>query len=69
MNARPFTYNPDGNILGTQNGITATYTLQPNMAFILDNPGFAAVNAAQATQTVTAAQPFVSNLPISIAFS
>lgn len=58
-----------GTITVAQNNVYVTYTLQKNMVFILDNPGFAAIDAAYATQTVTAAQSFVSNLPISIAFS
>ena len=58
-----------GTISVTQNGNTATYTLMPNMAYVNAGPGFVSINTAAATQTVTAASPFVYSDPISISFS
>ena len=58
-----------GTVSVIQNGITATYTLTAGMAFIQSGPGFVAINADAATQTVNAASPFVYSDPISISFS
>ena len=48
---------------------SATYTLTAGMAFIQSPPGFVAINANAATQTVTATSNFVYADPISISFS
>jgi hypothetical protein len=58
-----------GTISVTQNGDTATYVLVPGMAFIQNPPGFAAINAAFATQTVSSSAPFVYGDPITITIS
>ena len=61
--------NNGGTISVTQNGNTATYTLTSNMAYVNAGPGFVSINTSAATQTVTAASPFVYGDPISISFS
>jgi hypothetical protein len=55
-----------GTISVTQNGDTATYVLTPGMAFIQNPEGFAVINAAAATQTVSSSAPFVYGDPITI---
>lgn len=61
--------NNGGTISVTQNGLTVTYLLVQGMAYVNAGPGFVSINTAAATQTVTAASPFVYGDPISITFS
>lgn len=58
--------NSGGTISITQNGDTATYVVTPGMAFVQSPPGFVAINADAATQTVISSAPFVYGDPITI---